>query len=82
MTQAPRRHPATKALADIRGWKVRWPTTVPEEEHIIAVEGWLRRIAKGPTRRAPAAATPTVAAAKPSAGRSAAKPRKAPTPAA
>ncbi len=74
MTRAARRHPAEKALADIRGWKARWATvqTVAETEHIIATEAWLRRvIAVTVAEKAAAKAAP---AAKPGAKAAAPKP--------
>ena len=56
--RAPRRHPATAALEDLRGWKRRWATgqTTAETEAILAVESWLRRIAKEPLKRTAKAA--------------------------
>lgn len=63
--RAPRRHPATKALADIRGWKARWAIgqTTADTEAILAVESWLRRVAKEPAKRAAKAPSAAVVAA-------------------
>ena len=61
MPRAPRRHPATGALADLRTWKRRWPTSVPEETAILAVEAWLVRTAKNVPARASVKPAATVA---------------------
>ena len=77
MPRAPRRHPAAKALADLRTWKTRWPATVPEEEHIIAVEAWLLRTAKVPPVRRSRTPTAIIAKAPTLPKRKAAKPAAA-----
>ena len=57
MIRAARRHPATAHLEELHRWRARYPTTVKDEEAILAVTAWLRAQAKlPPPSRTPKAA--------------------------